>query len=850
MTIVVSLAALAVAVGMAWVFRSTPPRRLTPDALAGARGVLAGWNVLLVSVDTLRADHLGCYGHRRVETPVIDALATGGVRFAQAVAPVPLTLPSHSTMLTGLNPVRHGVRNNGTFKLQDDVLTLAEALAGAGYRTGAVVSAFVLDSRFGLAQGFQDYDDDLIEGDQPARGGFRERRAEVTNRSATEWLRQQGDAPWFLFVHYFDPHWPYAPPPPYRDRYKGAAYDGEIAYVDEQLGRLLSVLDETGARSRTLIVLTADHGESLGEHGENSHGIFIYDATQHVPLIVSGPPPLPARHVVERQVGVVDVMPTVLALLGVDTPPGLDGVNAFAPQTEARTIYVESLGSKLMHGCAPLFGVRRRDVKFILAPRPELYDLKDDPHELKNLYDPSDDRARQLRAALMAFVNDDVKGAASDEGNLALSEEAAERLRDLGYLVSSSRPTTTKTASRPTETDLPDPKDMIVHLRRSQRGQQLIMRGRFDQGFRLLEEHARQCPGDVMSLLRLAEGYRTAGRLDEAKRTYQKAIDQSPDDVTAIEGLGSVLLKLGEIDRAAEAFQRALKLDPTSTGALLGLGGVQFAQKRYEQALATFQRVAKLSSGSKAATAYGNIGAVYKELGRLDEARQALTKALAIDRYHLHAAKLLAQLDDRPDPQSIERLERSLQRAADPEGYLALGRMLHAAGQVDRAETALRRALSQRPDHVETQYELGRVLVAKTKGDDAETLFRRCIASDAKHAGARSQLGMLLARRGRFDEAARWLSEVVALTPADARAHYNLGIVLEQQRQTDRALAAFTRAVELDPSNANAHYHLGAVLAASGQTDLAAQHLRKALTLRPDYPQAKAALERLTSPAK
>jgi len=825
-------------------------RRLSPAEMAQRKGALAGWNVLLISIDTLRADHLACYGCRRVRTPAIDCLADEGVRFAHAVSPVPLTLPSHATMLTGLNPVDHRVRNNGTFKLDAEFATLAELLAAEGYTTGAVVSAFVLDKRFGLAQGFEHYDDDLTVGDQPAQGGFRERRAELTNQAAARWLREHAAERFFLFVHYFDPHWPYAPPSPYREEYAKAPYDGEIAYVDEQIGKLLAVLDETGVRERTLIVLTSDHGESFGEHGEMSHGIFIYDATQLVPLIVSGPAPLPRGQVIERQVGLVDIVPTVLDLLGLDRPWQLAGMNVFADRPDDRAIYIESLGAKLMHGCAPLLGVRWDDAKFIFAPKPELYDLRNDPRETVNLYDARREWADRLAVSLKGFVGDDLPLATSARPNLMLSRAAAAKLKALGYIVAASRPAATAPAgTQPAEGSLPDPKDMIVHLRRSQRAQQLITRGRFEDGFRMLEEHARLCPSDVLSMHRLAEGYRTVGRLADALATYERILTRSGEDLDAMAGAGSVLLKLDRFDEAKRRFRSVLDRDPESASALIGLGAVEVARKHYEEALAIFRRVAERSGGSKTATAYGNIGSVYVEMGKTVLARQALQKALEIDPGHVHAAKLLAQIDQSQSSaeESIEKLRTSLRRRKDPDGFLTLGRLLYQAGKLAEAEDALRKAMAQRPGHAETHYQLGTVLLSRNQPRAAEERFRRCIELDGKHAGARMQLGVVVGQRGQLKQAVRWLSEAVKLDPTHGRAHYNLGVALRHLGQPDRAVASLRQSLKLDPKFAKTHFSLGQLLVDQGQSAQAAEHFRKALTIQPDYAEAQAALDRLSA---
>ena len=263
------------------------------ERIDAAAGDLSGFNVLIITSDTTRADHLHCYGNRKIGTPVIDSLARNGILCSHAISPSSSTLPAHSSLMTGLYPVHHGVRANGTFQLDDNITTLAERLKSSGYRTGAAISAFVLDSRFGLAQGFDQYFDDLTKGIKYSAHMFRERAAELTNEPVFSWLRETRDEPFFLWVHYFDPHAVYLPPEPYRSQYSDNLYDGEIAYTDAQIGALLDELKRLGVYEKTLIIFTSDHGEGLGEHGELTHSLLIYDSTLHVPMIFSAPARLP-----------------------------------------------------------------------------------------------------------------------------------------------------------------------------------------------------------------------------------------------------------------------------------------------------------------------------------------------------------------------------------------------------------------------------------------------------------------------------------------------------------------------------------------------------------------------------
>ncbi|MHB8056035.1 MAG: sulfatase, partial [Candidatus Aminicenantales bacterium] len=284
-------------------------------------------NILLVTIDTLRADHLGCYGWKTAQTPAIDALAARGVLFTRAFAHNPSTLPSHTNILLGLTPNAHGVHENSNFIVRDEFLTLAEWLKTQGYATGAFIGAFPLDSRFGLGQGFDVYDDNYGSQD-PMDLAFVERKGDVVVGRAVEWLRHQS-GPWFAWVHLFDPHQPYAPPEPFKSRYPGDPYDGEIAFADSALEKLFDFLKEQKLADKTAVVLTADHGESLGEHGESTHGYFAYNATLHVPLILAVPGLLPSRS--GENVCHIDIFPTVCEIVGKKAPAGLQGRSLFPP---------------------------------------------------------------------------------------------------------------------------------------------------------------------------------------------------------------------------------------------------------------------------------------------------------------------------------------------------------------------------------------------------------------------------------------------------------------------------------------------------------------------------------------
>ncbi len=772
-------------------------------------GSLRGWNVLLVTLDTVRADRLGCYGDDDAGTPVLDALARQGVRCTQAVAPAPLTLPSHATLLTGLDPHRHGARINGKFRLEDRVDTLAECLQREGYRTGAVISAYVLDRRYGLAQGFDHYDDDLTDGSQPTSAGYRERIAEKTTERARAWLSDHQGRPLFLWVHYFDPHAPYEPPQPFADRFDGRPYDGEIAYTDAQLGELLGELDRLGLAEKTLVIVAADHGESLGEHEELTHGIFIYDATMHVPLLWRAPGVLAAGREMAGHVGLIDIMPTTLDLLGLPMPEDLDGMSlARTTPGPDRELVLESLGPKLQHGWAPLLGLRTVGVKFIQAPQPELYDLTSDPAETRNRIGQRREQAKDLLASLRDHLGQDPEVAASVQGNLPLDPESRSRLQQLGYAFDAGKGGASTSAA-------PDPKDVIGEWRLLQRAETLADRGRHDEAIALLAPHLAKRPNDLRAWQVISESYQATGRHDEALAAYRKELDLSPSKAEALVGIGTILLERGQHEQAEVSFRQALEEDAQSHRALFGLGALAAKRGRADQAFELFERCIEVGRGSQSAAARFNLGALHHAAGRTQEAFAAFEGAYRSDPGFGKAARALAELHRRAGrgDQAIATLRRSLERRADAESSVALSGLLQEAGQPRQAADVLAQA----------------------------------VEADGNNALLRLRLGALLGGAGRFDEAETHLERAVELAPRSATTHYNLGVVLAMQEKPADAIQAFRRAVELQPKHAAAHNALGQALLSTGDRDAAVRCFRRALEIDPNLAAARENLSRSTT---
>jgi len=625
----------------------------TTGGVGGAGGTPA--NLLLVTLDTVRADHLGAYGDTAAETPSLDALARQGVRFVAASSPVPLTLPAHSSLLSGLLPLHHGLHNNGAGSFPADRPTLATRLTAAGYRTGAFVGSFVLDHRFGLARGFATYDDEMERDAAGGRAQDAERRGDRVVDRALAWLAQKAAGPaapagaprpFFLWVHLYDAHAPYDPPAPYRERHPGKPYDGEIAFADAQLGRLLAELDRRHWADRTVVAVAADHGEALGEHGELTHGLLLYEPTLHVPLLLRGPG-LTAGRVVTTPVSLVDLAPTLAGLLGqplapLDSQPGagLDGRDLSAAlargvEPPAADLYAETRYPALF-GWSPLAALRRRGRKYIAAPRPELYDLERDPKEAENLAEnlaapgkhPEIAGEAQGFAGRLATLARSARPTASPAAGI--DAETRARLESLGYAAGSTPAAAAAHSALPPTAgaDTADPKDRVALFRRYEAANTDLRAGRRDAALPILAELVLADPGNPVFRGKLAQGYRERGDLGPAIELYRRAAESAPGDSEAWYNLGVTLSEAGQAPAAEKALARSLALDASRPETHNSLGLALLAQGRTAEAQREIEQAIALDPGD--ARAYNNLGNLRRGTGRLDAADAAYRRATTL----------------------------------------------------------------------------------------------------------------------------------------------------------------------------------------------------------------------------
>jgi arylsulfatase A-like enzyme/Flp pilus assembly protein TadD len=665
----------AVVVGIAaavfWLTRpSRPTFVVTPDQ-----------NVLLITIDTLRADALGAYGGK-ASTPNLDRLAEEGVRFTFAHAHAVVTLPSHSSILTGRNPFEHGVRDNAGYRLSDSAVTLAEAAREKGFATGAFVGAFPLDRQFGLSQGFDVYDD--VAGTEVAPSDFSlaERRAEEVVTVARDWISRQ-HKPWLAWVHVFDPHSSYAPPEPFARQYAGNPYAGEVAYTDSALGPLLELA--RGASRPTTVIVTADHGEGLDDHDEATHGVFAYESTLRVPLIVArlGGSSAGGGIVSDVPVRHIDIVPTITALTGMSIPdlPGRSLLAVLDGEGEERTTYFEAMTTMLQRGWAPLRGVIVGREKYIDLPIEELYDLDEDPEERRNLVADSGEKARTLASRLKA-LGPTMPGEQVDE-----NAEVRSRLQSLGYF-SGSAP------RKATYTEEDDPKRLIDVDRLMNQGIELHRSRRSGEAMNAYRRVITRRPDMGLAYRRLAYIQWEIGAAGEAIGTLREALARNGPDVEIEIRLGVYLAETGSVDEAIPMLERATKAVPDNVDGLNALGIAYARASRPREAIATFQQI--LSTDPRNAYAHENLGTVHLGSGNLRVAAEAFEAALA------HA------------PQSSR-------------AHAGLGVIASQQGRLDDAIGRWRKAVELDPRNFDALFNLANTLIRTGRSAEARPFVTRFV---------------------------------------------------------------------------------------------------------------------------
>ena len=734
-----------------------PPREdaAPPPARADVERLLVGAStgqppVVLITIDTLRADRLSSYGSDRVATPHIDRLAAEGIRFANASSTVPFTLPAHSSIMTGLYPPSHGVRENVGYVLAPELATIAERFRDAGYLTGGFVSAFVLDARWGIARGFDAYVDDFdLDAMAGANLGSVQRAGTETIGHALAWLDETvlsagraddaggaaGRPPFFMWLHLFDPHDPYEPPEPFRSEYEGRPYDGEVAYTDSLIGDFRAALERRGLFDESVVVLTSDHGEGLGDHGESYHGFFVYDSTVHVPLIVRLPGGAESGRVVTDAVSHVDIAPTLIELLDLDVAGAFQG-RSLLPDMQGlpnplaeRGVYAESFYALDHYGWAPLRSLRTAEHKYIEAPDPELYALLEDPGELANVLLEERDLSRRLRAEALDLAAELDRAAPTSSAEPDLDEDTLAQLRALGYLAGRGA-----AGREDAEGPRADPKDK-AHLHRA------IMRAQSAFG---------------------------AGDEDAAAAELRAALSEDEGLLDAHQLLGTITLLAGEPEPAIGHFRSALALDPEHRQSLLGLANA------------------------------------YRELGRIDEAVVGYRRLLDVAGQDAKATMALARIHvDRGELSEAERVLAAAAEGREPPAVVTnkLGEVMALLGRGGDAEARFRQAISSNPELGEAHFNLAVLLDESGRTEDAIAAYRQAAELRARDHRPRFNLGRLHGRRGRADLQIEAYREAVEAAPDFALGHFHLAkALMDNGRDLEEAEALARRGLEGEPA--------------------------------------------------
>ena len=748
-------------------------------------------NVVLITFDTTRADAVGYANGRNDITPNIDKLAGRGAWFSTAITSQPLTMPAHSTIMTGMYPFHHGVRNNGTYILDKSNTTLAERLKAKGYATHAIVSSFVLDGQFGLGQGFDTYDDDMSGGPQQKIFMFREIRGNQTADKAIAWLKgkRPQDKPFFLWLHFFDPHADYEPPEDLAVRFPGERYQAEVSSADRELGRVLKTLDDLELSDDTVFAFTGDHGESLGEHGEQSHGVFVYDSTVHVPLFFSGKR-VPMKRRIDGVVRTADIAPTLLDLLDLDDDDDkFDGTSLLpmmkGEKTAALTAYSESFAPRLNFGWSELRALRDADIKYIAAPRGEVYEVARDRAEAKNLMSANTvpPAARRFAAQTLAIQKED-PFTTGKHRQQKLDSETTRKLAALGY-VWGAEPATTGPR--------PDPKDRIVHWEQFQEAQTLIRQHQYEPALRLVREVLSVDKDNVVAMASLANVLTRMYARGEAYEVYRRMIQLDPSLAMSYLGASRVLRDLRRFTEAEEYARTVMGIEPQSPDGYVAVGDVMLDQNRFEEAGRFFRQALKI--GPNSSTAVSGLGNCLNRAGRLRDALAVLREGRKKDPTSTAITYNLAVVVERlGDPDGARRLyEETLKLDADHSmAWNNLAALHDRAGRREDAIRCVVRARQVDPTNLEAAYNLGVLLMRANRPADALPHLTDALRLNSSFAPAALQRAQALTNLGRNDAALVAWRQVAPAVPGAWLQVARLELLAGKEKE---ARAALTEAI-------------------------------------------------------
>jgi len=734
-------------------------------------------NLLFITLDTTRADSIGIYGNTKTKTPNIDNLGQNGIVFKNCYAPVPLTLPSHCSIFTGRYPIAHQVRNNGTYYLNNHEQTLAEIFKSHGYQTSAIIASFTLFSKFGLSQGF-DFYDESFNSQQMILNFLSEITADMVYDKFTNWLQQYNGKKFFLWIHFYDPHYPYLSHPEINTKFDHSnlmKYFGEIAFTDLYVGKIINDLKSKNLLDNTIVVIVGDHGEAFGEHGEYGHGIFCYEESLKVPLIFYNSGLFKNRDFIDNRISVVDLMPTILDIYNFNTPSSLQG-KSFSHLIEGkkerhrRLIYFESMDGKEKNNWAPLTGIIENDYKYISLPEPELYDLKNDLPEDNNLVKKEVKLAKNLDQKLMEFVND-----YSDLPELAkrkLSPDDIKKLKSLGYISSFSNKSP----------KMIDPKKGVILYAAIEEIKEKIKKGLFNQAEKELNQIVSENPGISLPNLYQAsyEIKKNTGRESEALAVLEKGLEKFPDNEEFKIQLALSHFKKTRWEKAEELCFQLLDYNPLFTGAYILLGDINESKNKINEAILNYEKALEIEPQNELAKA--KYAYLLIKNNQYNKAKTSLSEL----QKHMEYFKNPAQLEIMVD----------------------IGILFAEKDELESALSILKKVLEISPSHPEAWLNLGMVYLKYGQIDRAHENYQKAIEIDPNFAMAYSNLGML---------------------------YFTRYMESNDNRLRDKALDNYNKAIQLNPDIADAYNGRGAIYFNLNKINEAILDFRKSIEIKPDY---------------
>jgi len=666
------------------------------------------FNYVLITVDTLRADHLHCYGFPTIETPFIDLFASKGIKFEKCISQTPLTLPSHTSILTGTYPLFHGVRDNGGFLVPPELITLAEIFKNKGYETAAFVAAYVLDSKWGLNQGFDYYFDkfDLSRFHKISLGSVQRPANEVMDE-ALSWLEEKKEGKFFVWIHLYDPHTPYEPPPPYDSKYPGRPYIGEIAFTDSELGRLWQFLEKNNLLENSFIIFASDHGESLGEHRESTHGFFVYQEAIHVPLIFVTPFEKLQEVSSSAVVSLVDIMPTVCEMAEIPVPSQVQGESLlplfFKPEKSHSYAYTETYYPRFHYGWSELISFQNDRYKLIIAPDMELYDLIEDPEERKNLASSDRKLLVELKAEADEFIEKYSKNALEMDYR-KIDEQTREKLAALGYIGSFAH--TSKLKGK----KLANPMEKIVVFNQLSKAKEMGLEGKVEEAVEIIKSVIADDPDIIDAYFFLGNIYFKEKNYEEAIAYFQEALERRPDDSFTVINIANAYRRMGKNEEAETFILDHLKRGIVDSQFYFILGGIKVIQKKDEEAIKYYKQC--LSINPSSSSSHNALAALYLNKDDLVNAEKHIHAVFELNPKLSSANYHLAQLLEKKGEitKAVEAYLKELEYS--PYHYKAsfnLSRLYRILGRQEEELKYLKKTIEINPDFPMSYFYLARI---------------------------------------------------------------------------------------------------------------------------------------------